>query len=100
MDSTDQRVYVYTPSGSPHQKFPLVAFAHGFAALDPVVAQYDTLLTSLSSFGFVIVAPAACRWFCKDDRLSLPGAPPGYGHYYTNQLKVIEWARQNASNGD
>jgi len=105
MDRTDRRIYVYAPDASSQAsiKFPLIAFAHGFGLLHTktgVVLQYDQLLSSLASFGFIVIAPVACPYFCLDDRLSLSGDPPFYGNYYTNQLKAIDWARELASTDD
>lgn len=46
-------------------------------------------------FGYVIVAPRACDVGCidKENRKDLPHDPPGFGLYYTQQLKGIEWAK-------
>ena len=100
MDGTDKRVYVYRPVLSGNRTFSLLAYAHGFAATDPVVLQYDKLLSGIASFGFIVVAPAACRWFCLDDRMSLHGDPPFYGNYYKNQLNAIRWATTTLSDVD
>jgi len=43
---------IYTPSD--HGKYPVVTFQHGFTAS---IKVYETILTHLASYGFIVVAP-------------------------------------------
>jgi hypothetical protein len=48
----------------------------------------------MASFGYVICATRSCNEGCHDDKTGLPHEHPrGFGHFYLQQLKVLEWAR-------
>ena len=113
LDATGHRLHVFWPSNaSAGEKFPLVPYLHGYlgGGLD-ILAYYD-LFHDISSYGFVVAAPAGCSTTC-DDRIGLPytscgGLPAGpdpyagsgwthrWSSYYAERLKTIEFVR-NAS---
>ena len=82
LDATGHRLHVFWPSNaSTGEKFPLVPYLHGYlgGGLD-ILAYYD-LFHDISSYGFVVAAPASCSTTC-DDRIGLPytscgGLPAG-----------------------
>jgi len=95
MDSTDRQIDVWWPSPTSEQKtFPLISYAHGDSGGGAsLLPGYETLLHSMSAFGYVIAAVRACNTGCHDDRTSLPFDPPGFGHYYYQQLRVFNWTK-------
>lgn len=107
LDSSDQTIDVFYPSleeagrqsgSSPGKKFPLVSYAHGlYGGGDMNIAVYYPLLFELSSYGYVVAAIRACSVGCTDDQSNLPFDPPGFGHYYKQQLKVIEFVHRSAN---
>jgi hypothetical protein len=101
MDSSDQRIHVVFPSGQnvkPGMKFPLIAYAHGMG--NDAGKDYTELFTGLASFGYIITSHYACLNGCYDEKVSLPGDPSNFGAYYKEQLKAVDWARQEAANGN
>ena len=100
LDSSDQRVnlhYPVTTNNTPindNHSFPLIAYAHG---LDNAATDYTKLFESLVSFGFIVAAHWSCLEGCSDDKTSLPYDPPGFGHYYQQQLLVVDWMRNQTS---
>jgi len=93
MDKSSQKINVWFPKGKEGQKFPLISYAHGLGGggvIEPIA--YTALLKAIAEFGYVIVAPDACDFGCSD-LATLPLDPPGFKHYYLQQLKAIEWAR-------
>lgn len=100
MDVSDQAIDVWYPVGAEGQKFPLIAYAHGFGDGDESVANhYVNHLNELAAFGYIIAASEACNIGCSD-LASLSGDPPGFKNYYNQQLKVIDWAKESAASGD
>lgn len=100
MDKANKGIDVWYPIGTPGQKFPLIAYAHGYSNGGKTLANvYDNHLRELAAFGYIIAAAEACDVACSD-LASLPGDPAGFKHYYEQQLKVLEWARQSAVVGD
>ena len=117
LDATGQRLHVFWPSNaSTGEKFPLVPYLHGYlgGGLD-ILAYYD-LFHDISSYGFVVAAPASCSTTC-DDRIGLPyascgGLPAGpdpyagsgwthrWSSYYAEGLKTIEFVRNASAAGD
>ena len=58
------------------------------------ITRYFELLRAMSAFGYVIVAPRACDVGCIDPpHTNLPHDPPGFGNFYLQQLKGIDWAK-------
>lgn len=91
LDKTNQEIDVVFPVGHlPGQQFPLIAYSHGFD--DGGYASYKKLFDELAGWGFVVAVPLACKFGCLSDCKSLPFDPPCFGHYYDQQLAVIEWA--------
>ena len=117
LDATGHRLHVFWPSNaSAGEKFPLVPYLHGYlgGGLD-ILAYYD-LFHDISSYGFVVAAPAGCSTTC-DDRIGLPytscgGLPAGpdpytgsdwthrWSSYYAEGLKTIEFVRNASASGD
>ena len=107
LDATGRGLHVFWPSNaSTGEKFPLVPYLHGYlgGGLD-ILAYYD-LFHDISSYGFVVAAPAGCSTTC-DDRIGLPytscgGLPAGpdpytgsgrthrWSSYYAEALKTID----------
>ncbi|KAJ1491948.1 Alpha/Beta hydrolase protein [Baffinella frigidus] len=99
MDSSDRRVDVFSPdpnSTKPGETFPLIAFMHGFFGGGVFTTIYFPLVEAIASFGYVVVVPRACDVECFDDKASLPGDPLTFAHYYEQQLRVIDWAMEQA----
>jgi hypothetical protein len=100
LDSSDRRVILHFPidpatnASYLNKSFPLISYAHG---LDNEVTDYTRLFAGIVSFGYIIAAHHACKEGCHDDPLSLRYDPPGFGNYYQQQLKVIDWLMSNAS---
>lgn len=103
MDKTSKIIDVWypkRPAGS-NVTFPLISYAHGLGGGGLLeYTGYNKLLGSTAAFGYVIAATRACNTGCKDDKVNLPKDPPGFGHYYMQQLEVLEWARDQAKAGD
>lgn len=95
MDSTDHRIDVWYPTPTAEQKkFPLLSYAHGDSGGGAgLVTDYGILLDSIAAFGYVVAAVRACNTGCRDDRTTLPLDPPGFGHYYYQQLRVFNWTK-------
>lgn len=94
MDNTGRAIDVWYPVGAQGQKFPLIAYAHGLAGGGPTLPlAYMDHLNALATFGYIIAASEACSFGCSD-LSTLPFDPPGFGHFYEQQLLVIDWAKQ------
>jgi len=95
MDKTNDHIDVVYPVAPAGTVFPLIAYAHGFG--DEAYSVYHDLFDEMASWGYVIGAALACKdgciSDCKDGRLD----PPCFGHYYKQQLKVIDWANAQAA---
>jgi dienelactone hydrolase len=100
MDRTDKTIDVWYPVGSAGQKFPFISYAHGntFGG-GQTVYENGKIITDMAAFGYVIAAPQACNTGCSDGA-TVPGGPRGFKNFYEQQLKVIDWAKQQASAGD
>ena len=96
MDSSDHRINVVYPAEN--GSFPLIAYAHGLD--NDAGKDYSDLFSGLASFGYVITAHFACKEGCKDDRAGHWLDPPGFAHYYKQQLLAIRWAREQAASGN
>lgn len=97
MDRTDKDITIFYPkydnSTSP-KPFRLVAYAHGYGGGGVYAsATYQKICTDVASFGYVVALHHSCNVGCVEDEASLPGDPPGFAHYYFEQLKVIEWVK-------
>lgn len=85
------------------QKFPLLAYAHGFD--DAAYETYHQLFEELASWGNVIVAPLACKFGCESDCKSRAFDPPCFGESFlcgflpltisllTVLLLLLQWIR-------
>eukprot|EP00041_Stephanoeca_diplocostata_P023372 m.572835 g.572835 ORF g.572835 m.572835 type:complete len:295 (-) comp22274_c1_seq1:793-1677(-) len=89
LDRSYPVLHVIWPDNGPHgMKFPLLSYAHGAAGGDWYsIEGYYSLWTQMASHGFVIVAPASCSLGCKNG---------GWSTYYLEQLKCIDWARNQS----
>jgi len=100
MDASDRTIRVWHPTDE-KLKFPLISYNHGWGGGNLDLLAYDDLLSAIASFGYIIAATAGCNVAgCLSDWASLSGDPPGYAHYYTYQLKVLEWGRMMANTSD
>lgn len=93
MDSTNKHIDVVYPDDGGKGKFPLIAYAHGFT--DAGYSSYTKMMEELASWGYVVTAHLSCKEGCVQDCNTLLLDPPCYGHYYKEQLKVIEWAHSS-----
>lgn len=110
LDSTNQQLHVYWPAdGQPDERFPLVSYMHGMSGGGPVdIVAYHQLFMDMAAFGLVIVAPGSCGALsgkpCNDPINApytdcagiLPVRPPGWGSYYGEGLKALEWAKNQS----
>lgn len=91
LDKTNQHIdVVYPVAHTQGQKFPLIAYSHGFD--DDGYASYKKLFNELAGWGFVVAIPLACKFGCESDCKNLVLDPPCFGNYYRQQLAVIDWA--------
>eukprot|EP00927_Polykrikos_kofoidii_P063135 TRINITY_DN57969_c0_g1_i1.p3 TRINITY_DN57969_c0_g1~~TRINITY_DN57969_c0_g1_i1.p3 ORF type:complete len:335 (+),score=52.55 TRINITY_DN57969_c0_g1_i1:87-1007(+) len=110
-----QKMDVYFPvSEDATESFPLVAYSHGMleAALGPIEYQNLILgkyLGQVASHGFIVASGETCNSFGCGDKVNAPYtdcaglapvAPNGWASYYGEQLKTIEWARNQSKLGD
>jgi len=63
------------------------------------VGDYDVLLKTMASYGYVIAAHESCDTGCAQGG-SDPLNPPGFRDMYKEQLKVIDWAKEKGAGGD
>lgn len=107
--------HVYYPKNAPiGEKFPLIAYAHGLAGGGIDILGYAKLFAQMASFGFVIVAPNTCMFGCADkvkspytdcNQVARTGKNPefpgsGWNTWFGEQLKAIEWARNQTETAD
>lgn len=72
-------------TGAAAGTLPLLVFGHGYGSGGSLLApRYHTLLHSVASFGFVVVAPQSCP-------------TQGCGSYYKDMLATIAACRANSS---
>jgi len=71
---------IYTPPGP--GKYPVVFFQHGFTA---PIEIYETILTHLASYGFVVVAP----------QMYPPDSPPSPEEEVALGVQLISWVEEN-----
>jgi len=95
MDRTSKNIDVVYPVVTNATKFPFISYAHGFS--DTGYQSYPAMLDELASWGYVVAIANACQNGCVDDCNTLVGDPPCFGHYFKQQLKVIDWAKSSAS---
>ena len=92
-----QSVDVFYPSVQ-STTYPLLTYLHGLGGgseIEPIA--YDELFNAITAFGYVLVAPRACDYGCKEDRLSLKRDPPFFGNFYKQHFAAIEWAKNMSS---
>jgi len=109
LDSSSQKLHMAWPSNATAgEKFPLVSYLHGLAGGGIDMIAYERLFSDIASYGFIVVAPSGCSYGCKDkvgapytDCAGLPAvAPNGWSSFYGEQLKAIEYAKNQSSAGD
>ena len=97
MDKTDKKISVFYPTDlteAPATPFKFISYAHGmYGGGISTVPGYHSMGTDLASFGYVVAFHHSCSVGCEDDTTSLPNDPKGFGHYYLEQLKVIDWIK-------
>jgi hypothetical protein len=91
MDITDKHIDVVYPVVTNGTTFPFITYAHGFT--DEGYSSYPQMLDELASWGYVVAIALACKEGCVQDCQTLLLDPPCYGHYYKQQLKVIDWMK-------
>jgi len=107
------KLHVYYPSDAkPGEKFPLISYAHGVLGGSLDLFGYTRHFNQLASFGFIIVAPSTCNTGCHDKTKSPytdcnsahleKSSPvlPGFGTWFGEQLKAIEFARNMSETSD
>jgi len=109
LDTSNQKLHIHWPSNATAgEKFPLVSYLHGLAGGGISMIAYERLFSDIASYGFVVVAPSGCSYGCKDKVEApytncgglLDVAPKGWGSYYGEQLKAIEYAKNESAAGD
>lgn len=97
MDITDHHIDIWYPLDAEVAKFPFISYAHGdLLGGDLLVESYGLLLSAMASFGYVIGATRACNTGCLTDISTLKLDPPGFGHFYRQQLGVIAWSKNQS----
>jgi len=101
MDSTSHTIDVWYPAEVMlGQKFPLISYSHGNTAGGRALpGDYGVLLSTMSAYGYIIAAHESCNSGCARGG-TLPFDPPGFATMYKEQLKVIDWAKQQGGAGD
>lgn len=92
-----QSVDVFYPSVK-STTYPLLTYLHGLgggSSIEPIA--YDQLFNSITTFGYVVVAPRACNVGCQEDQLSLKDDPPNFGNFYKQHFAAINWAKNMSS---
>jgi len=110
-----QKMDVFYPANATAgEKFPLISYSHGMlgGGMGPIGYQsiaYGQLFSQLASHGFILAAPEDCNTNGCGDHVNAPytdcaGLPPvaptGWASYYGEQLKTIEWARNQSATDD
>lgn len=97
LDKTNQGIDVVypVPTSGQQQVFPLIAYAHGFD--DTGEKNYHNLFHDMASWGYVVAVALSCKFGCTHDCVNLKFDPPCFGHYYHEQLKVIDWSHTDAA---
>jgi len=72
---------IYVPM-KPERRYPVVFFQHGFTA---TIEIYETILTHLASYGFIVVAP----------QMYPPDAPPSPEDEVALGVQLISWVEEN-----
>mmetsp|Transcript_13893 Transcript_13893/g.23027 ORF Transcript_13893/g.23027 Transcript_13893/m.23027 type:complete len:323 (-) Transcript_13893:375-1343(-) len=111
LDETNRTAWVWSPVASnTDESFPLIIYLHGFLGGNTAILGYSALFQQLASYGFIVAAPLSCIVGCTDASVGapwtdcqgiLPLRPPahGWGPYYGEGIKLIDWAR-NMTNLD
>jgi len=108
IEGTDSgKMHVYYPSDAQEgEQFPLISYAHGLAGGSIDLLGYTAMFNQLASWGFVVVAPNTCNLGCSDpvkspwadcNQVAVTGKNPdadGWNTWFGEQLKAIEWAKQ------
>jgi hypothetical protein len=109
LDETNRQAWVWYPvTNNTNLKFPYLVYLHGFLGGNQDIAGYSAMFQQLSSYGFVLAATLSCNVGCTDPSQGapwsncqgiLPLQPPGqgWGPYYAEGLKLIDWG-QNMTN--
>lgn len=108
LDVTDRSLEAVFPSPTVAEAagsgstFPVIAYAHGYGdGGDNVMGHYSgsahPLLEELASWGYVVLAARSCDKGCLQGCKSLKSDPPCFGHFYDQQLLIIDWARSPAA---
>lgn len=110
-----QKMDVFYPSnGTATDKFPVISYSHGMAGggMGPIGYEsiaYGAMFTQLASHGYIVVAGETCNTNGCGDKINAPYtdcaglapvSPSGWTSYYGEQLKSIEWARNQSQAGD
>merc|ERR1712216_1009667 len=78
----DEDAVVYRPDNYDGERFPLIAFSHGFGLGGDGVYAQNNLLADIASAGYVIVAHKS-------------GGESGFGLMSPDQVRTIEWAKDS-----
>lgn len=93
MVAANKKIDVVYPDAT--GSFPLIAYAHGFS--DSGYSSYPKMSEELASWGYVVTLHQACKDGCLQDCKTLLLDPPCYGHYYKQQLQVIDWVKTSGA---
>ena len=66
LDQTDPTLWVVSLQGKAGEKFPLLAYSHGFLGGGTDLLAYGELFAQMASWGFIVAAPASCNMGCTD----------------------------------
>lgn len=113
LDQTNPTAWVWSPVTSDEgvQKFPFISYLHGFLGGNQDIIGYSALFQQMASYGFVVAATLSCSTGCKDESQGAPwtdcqGILPlkpygqGWGAYYGEGLKLIDWAQNMTALGE
>jgi dienelactone hydrolase len=98
----------YPNTSDASQTFPLLVHAHGVLGGGLDLLGYAEHFQQLASFGFIVAATFSCNTGCTDKSMGAPwsscaGLLPlqpegqGWGPYYAELLKMIDFARNSSS---
>ena len=90
------------------EKFPLLAYSHGLLGGGIDLLGYAELFSQMASWGFIVAAPFSCNTGCTDASKGAPWtacagvldvqpANMGWGQYYGEIIKAIDFARNDSA---
>jgi hypothetical protein len=112
LDASNPQAWVWYPeTNDPGLTFPLVAYLHGMFGGNFDIIGYSALFEQIASYGFILIATLSCSTGCHDESKGapwtdcqsvLPVRPigRGWGPYFGEGIKLIDWAKNQSVIGE